>query len=247
MQPQDLEPEMEEFLLRLVPDLAKTWEGATAEELAAIEQIAGRELPRFYRWFLARMGRSMGAIAYPRLDFSARRVLSTYEEGVLQPSPRFLMIGYETDIAMQLHLFYDFEHEARGDARVTKHQALPGPFYGQFDTFREMIAWGELGTHGVERCPCHCVGLLVDHDGDVLGRLRPVLESLGFTSPIATGPRCGLFEAEGMAMITSSSVGEEPKFHPFRLGGPSQARVRRVLGEITAETDLKLKVREWSQ
>ncbi|PRP93717.1 hypothetical protein ENSA7_81450 [Enhygromyxa salina] len=44
MRPEDLEPELDELLLRIVPNLASQWRGAT-------EQIAGRPLPRFYRWF----------------------------------------------------------------------------------------------------------------------------------------------------------------------------------------------------
>ncbi|MCX4242315.1 hypothetical protein [Paraliomyxa miuraensis] len=69
---------MEALLLRLVPDLERQWEGATQDEIDRIEAIAGRPLPPFYCWFLIRMGHSMGSIAYPRLDFSAPKVLSCY-------------------------------------------------------------------------------------------------------------------------------------------------------------------------
>ncbi|WP_239014818.1 SMI1/KNR4 family protein [Archangium violaceum] len=71
---------MEEFLLRVVPNLGQQWRGATPDAIARIEQMAGRPLPPFYRWFLSRMGQSMGRLAYPSLDFSAQRVLERYAE-----------------------------------------------------------------------------------------------------------------------------------------------------------------------
>ncbi len=46
-QPQDLEPEMEELLLRLFPELHDHWKGATEDEIERIQGIAGSPLPRF--------------------------------------------------------------------------------------------------------------------------------------------------------------------------------------------------------
>ena len=109
---------MEAFLLDLVPDLQDAWKGATEDELARIEAIAGRPLPRSYRWFLLRMGHDMGPLAYPTADFSAPEVLDCYDRGLFAPNPRFLMIGHESDEMMPLHFFYDFEHSVREDARV---------------------------------------------------------------------------------------------------------------------------------
>jgi len=54
------EASLEALLVRLLPGLAQQWQGAPGSEIDRIEAIAGRQLPPFYRWFLARMGRSMG-------------------------------------------------------------------------------------------------------------------------------------------------------------------------------------------
>lgn len=246
MRAQDLEPELEELLLRLVPDLAHQWQGASEDEIAKVEVIAGRPLPRFYRWFLLRMGRSMGPIAYPRLDFTARKVLECYAEGLFGASPRFLMIGYESDIAMPLHVLYDFDHPARDDARVTKRHAMGGDVHDQFDSFREMIAWGKVLTYDLQARPQQCVGMLSDSGGDVLSHLGSVMKSLGFESPVPTGPRCGIYLRADASMVTSASVGEEPKFHAFRLGGADAPQLRRILGEIATETSLELEIDEWN-
>lgn len=245
MRAQDLEPEMEELLLRLVPDLEQQWQGATQDEIDRIEAIAGRPLPRFYRWFLMRMGHSMGPIAYPRLDFSAPKVLSCYAEGLFSPNPRFLMIGHESDEGMPLHVLYDFEYPARDDARVIKRHAMGGAAYGQFDAFREMIAWGKFSSFRVYRMAQRCVGTFKDRGGDVRAHLDPVMMSLGFEMPISTGPRCAIYLRADAAMITSASVGEDPKFHPFRLGGSGAGQLRRILGEIATSTSLELEIDEW--
>ena len=69
---------LEALLRRLVPGVDKTWRGAARADIDAIEEHADRELPDVYRWFLETMGESMGALAYPSLDFSARRMLAAY-------------------------------------------------------------------------------------------------------------------------------------------------------------------------
>jgi hypothetical protein len=213
MQPLDLEPELEELLLRLVPGLEQRWQGATPDEIDRVEHIAGRPLPRFYRWFLTRMGHGMGSIDYPRLDFSAPRVLACYREKLFLPHPRFLMIGYETSEQMPLHVLYDFDHPARDDARVTKRYPMGGALYDQFDTFREMLAWGVVWDHGVEPRPQRCVGMFSDSGGDVLSHLDPVMKSLGFEAPIPTGRCCSVYHRADASMITHSPAGDEPKHH----------------------------------
>jgi len=204
---------MEELLLRLVPDLASQWQGATEDEIEQIERIAARPLPRFYRWFLMRMGHSMGPIAYPSLDFSAQKVLSCYAEVLFVPHSRFLMIGHETEEMMPLHVLYDFEHPARDDARVTKRHAMGGAIHDQFETFREMIAWGEFWMSRVNKFPQRCMGSLVNRGGDVVSLLDPVVKSLGFKTPILTGPCCTLYEGAHAAMVTNTTPGDDTEFH----------------------------------
>lgn len=236
---------MEELLHRLVPNLADRWQGATEDEIEQIERIAGRPLPRFYRWFLMRMGHSMGPITYPTLDFSAPKVLSCYAEELFVPHPRFLMIGYESDEIMPLHLLYDFDYPARDDARVTKRHYLGGTVYNQYETFREMIAYGKFWMFRVEKLSQRCFGLFVDEGGDVLAQLNPLMESLGFRNPIPTGRCCALYEGTEAAMVTSSTPGDEPRIHGFHLGGNDARVVRKILGEIKMETSLKVEVKSW--
>lgn len=234
MRAQDLEPEIEELLLRLNPDLAEQWQGATDEQIEQIERISGRPLPRFYRWFLMRMGHSMGPISYAPRDFSAATVIAHYAEGLVTPNPRFLMIAYEPDEMRGGDLYYDFHHSIRDDARV-----------GRFETLREMIAWGEVSMHCVHTHTQRCVGTLSDSDGEALSRLHPVMRSLGFETPISTGPHCALYLRADAAMVTYSSVGERPTLHVFEIGGSDARGLRRILGEVTKETPLELEIDEW--
>ncbi|MEM7435257.1 MAG: SMI1/KNR4 family protein [Myxococcota bacterium] len=244
----ELEPDLEALLLRIVPDLADQWQGATEQEIEKIEKIAGRELPRFYRWFLMRMGRSMGPMTYPSLDFSASKVISSYAEDRFQPHPRFLMIGYESDDEMPIHMMYDFDHPARDDARVAAMQDLDETLYNQFDTFREMLAWGEFCTSRVEKFSTVCIGSFVDDgDGDVLSQLDPIMDSLGFKAPISTGACCSIYDHAEAAMVTSSTPGDEPRIHLFRLGGADVGSLRKLLGTIADQTGLEVEIEEWDQ
>lgn len=245
MRAQDLEPEMEELLLRLVPDLDSHWQGATDDEIEQIERIAARPLPRFYRWFLLRMGRSMGPFAYPSLDFSAPRVIGCYAEGLFLPHPRFQMIGHESNDMMPLHVLYDFERPARDDARVTKRHAMGGAIHDQFETFREMIAWGKFLTWRVKKLPQRCTGSFVNRGGDVISLLDPVMKSLGFKTVIPSGPCCALYDATHAAMVSDTTPGGDTDYHGFSLGGSDAGRLRRILGEIATESSLELKVDEW--
>lgn len=146
---------------------------------------------------------------------------------------------------MPLHILYDFNYLARDDARVTKRQSIGRAIYNEFETFREMIAWGELITHGVQKLPQQCVGIFTDPDGgDVLTQLAPVINSLGFKPPIQTGPCCGLYEGTRAALVTSSPPGEETDIHVFHLGGCDAHYLRKVLGEIATETSLEIKINE---
>lgn len=246
MHPRDLEPEIDDLLLRLVPELAQQWKGATPDEIDAIEAIAGRPLPRFYRWFLMRMGHDMGPLAYPLADYSVAAVLACHAERLVIPHPRFLMIGYSLDEVMPLHMFYDFEHPAREDARVTLRHALGGALHDQFSTFREMLAWGNMLSFGINSSPQRCKGMFIDREHrNVLARLEPVMTSLQFAVPIATGRHCGIFECSNACMITTSDPSDEPGIHVFRLGGPDQGRIRRILGEIATETSLEIEIDTW--
>ncbi len=246
MHPHDLEPEIEDLLLRLVPELSQQWQGATPEEIDAIETIAGRPLPPFYRWFLMRMGRKMGPVAYPHLDFAAPTVLACYREGLFPPHPRYLMIGQSIDEVMPLHVLYDFEHPARDDARITRRHAQGGGFHNQFATFREMIAYGEVSVRSVKTRAQRCEGVFIDRESrNVCALLEPVMRSLGFDLPVATGEHCGIYSRFDAAMIMLAPLDRDPWMQVFRLGASDQGRIRRILGEIATETSLEIEVDKW--
>ncbi|MFZ6177604.1 SMI1/KNR4 family protein [Nannocystis pusilla] len=236
---------MEALYRVLVPDFETQIVGASDEDIERIEGLVGRPLPRFYRWFLMRMGRSMGPFGYPTIDFTAPAVLAGYSERLVHPDSRFLMIGHESDEMMPLHVFYDFDYPARDDARVTKSHPLGGGLHHQFDTLREMFAWGNLLAFHVEALTQRCVGLFYDSDDDVLTRLNPVMHRMGLASPVPSGSHCGLFLGEGASMVTRASPGKEPNIHTFRVGAESPARVRKILGMIGSETTLQVEIREW--
>ncbi|WP_246356934.1 SMI1/KNR4 family protein [Pyxidicoccus fallax] len=247
MSEQPLEPELEAFLLRIVPGLAEAWRGCTPEEIAQVELIAGRPLPSFYRWFLSRMGRSMGPLAYPTLDFSAQRVLACYADGLISTDPRFLLIAYETDEMMSEHLFYDFSASTREDALVTRRDAEGGPLSDMFSTLREMLARGALFRFRVRKMPQQCDGMVRGNNPDFLSHLDSAMSRLGFTKPISTGHRCRLYDRPDAAMICDGLPrgGVENRLS-FTLGGSSDGALRRILGEVAMEPSLEVKVYRWT-
>jgi hypothetical protein len=242
----DLEPAMERLLARLVPDFTSQVEGATPDEIATLEGLAGRPLPQFYQWFLWRMGRNMGPLAYRSLDFSARRILASYEDGTFKSDPRLLMIGYETDELYPVHIAYDFDHTARDDARVTRATDEPLLEDQSFETFREMLAYGVLSRTKLSVQGQRLEAVLSDKaGGGVAAQLAPVMANLGFTSPIETGEYCSLFEREDAVLIGFMYLGRDPAMQATSLGARGQAEIRSLLGTITTETGLEVSIDEW--
>jgi hypothetical protein len=241
------EPGLESLLLRIVPRLAEQWKGSTPHEIAQLERIAGRPLPPFYRWFLNRMGQSMGPLSNSTMDFSAQRILDCYAEGLVEPDPRFLLIAYESDEMMPLHLFYDFRAPARDDALVTKRDAQGGDLSDMFETLREKLAWGALYRYRVSEMPQQCTGLLEGNEPDFLSRLDPVMSGLGFTQPVHTGRICRLYERSDAAMICNgvprAGVGNRVA---FTVGGSNAETLRRILGAVSTESFLNVLVSKWA-
>jgi hypothetical protein len=244
--PLDIEPEMEAFLNQLIPNLDAQLQGATDEQIQRIEEIAGRPLPRFYRWFLKRMGTDMGPLSYPYLDFSASKILDCYAQGLVPRDPRYLLIGYSLDDHLPKHQFYDFGHPARDDARVTEGEDLDDELYDLFETFREMIAWGELVRHRLNKFPQKCEGFFSTEGGDVLDQLDPLMVSLGFKSPIPTGPCCALYDEAQAALAMSNNPSDyRPHRRRFSLAGSDTGSLRRLLGEITTGSSLEVEIKRW--
>lgn len=240
------EPDVEAFLLATVPELAGVWRGAASEDIDALERIAGRPLPPFYRWFLGRMGRDMGPLEDTTLDCTAQRILQCYREGRVQVDPRYFLIGYETDESVPVHLFYDLERPLRNDAAVLEMYLSGADPTDRFETFRERLAWGAMVGHRLQQLPQRCMGLLTGERGAILDTLEPVMTSLGFTQPVLTGTCCGVFDRHDSALACHISPETPPQdFIVFELGGSGQAALRRTLGMLASSTALAIEVQEW--
>jgi hypothetical protein len=241
-----LEPALEALLLRIVPQLGEHWLGATPSEVAEIEAIAGRPLPEFYRWFLSRLGTSMGPMRYPTVDFSAQGVLSAYASRAIEPDARFLLIGHERDELMPLHYFYDLDRPARGDALVVRMLTPRDERHEQFETFREMLAWGELWAQRIEPAPQQCRGTLRVASGTLHAALAPVLTRQGFSTPIETGELCGLFERADATLICSGTPSDRLESQACGLGGRDAATLAQLLDALTRESGVEATLSAWS-
>jgi hypothetical protein len=237
---------VEKLLLRIVPGLSEGWLGSSEEEMSRIEAVAGRPLPDFYRWFLSRMGVSMGPMAYPTVDFSARGILAAYDAGWIPRDARFLLIGYERDELTPLHYFYDLDAQTRHDALVVRMLTPADESHEQFETLREMLAWGELWSQRVEKAKVRYRGTLRLNQGSLTERVGAVLQRSGFAQPIATGEHCGLYERAGAVLISSGTPGETAMQHNFALGADRAdegAEVLRALEqEVSVEVGLPLEI-----
>jgi hypothetical protein len=234
------EAQLEALLLDAIPDLATTWRGASPEQVAAIEQHAGRPLPAFYRWFLSKMGGSMGEAGYDNADFTASRVLAWYQEQT-SPVPRnLLFIGYDSDEILPMHFYYDLDLPARDDARVVRLVSPEGDRSDRFETFREQIAWTALLSYRVEPRAVSRAGLFIGEDDDFTAQLQPLLMRLGFSQPVQTGVVCGFYDRTDATLIYSGSPSERSAMRTFDIGCDDEGTLRQILGAIGTETKLEI-------
>lgn len=240
-----VESSLEALLLRVVPGLATEWQGADASDVARIEAIAGRPLPPLYSWFLSRMGQNMGPMGYPTIDFSARGILSAYSAQRIERHARFLLIGYEHDEVSPLHYFYDLDRPARDDALVVRMLTPRDETHEQFETFREMLAWGELYGQRVAKAPQQCRGTLRAASADLHAGLEPVLRRLGFATPIETGPHCGLYERADATLVCSGSPEDGPSPQTFSLGGSDAGVLGQILTAVANGAALDVTLSGW--
>ncbi|PCC67844.1 hypothetical protein SAMN02745121_07880 [Nannocystis exedens] len=238
-----LESHFERFITRLVPGIEHSWQGATPEEIAEIESIAGRALPGFYWWFLTRMGRDMGDLTFASMDFTAARVIECYREEIDEPDLRYLLIGYQNDPMVPMHTWYDLDRPNREDALVLDREIAGGLTQVNFETFREMLAWKAMLNFRIEALPHGCKGKFKSDGADVRARLERAVETLNFEQPVPTGPFCGIFNRSDAAMICSIGPDSTVKNRLiFRLAADSEGIARRILGVITKETGLEVEL-----
>lgn len=240
------EPGLERLLLRIVPGLAAEWQGATGEEISRLESLAGRPLPAFYRWFLARLGKSMGPMIYPGVDFSALGVLGAYAAGRVAADPRYLLIGYDHDEVSPLHYFYDLDAALRGDALVVRMLTPKDESHEQFETLREMLAWGELYAQRVAAASQQCRGVLRFEGQSLEAALEPALAELGFDTPLETGAYCGLFEREDVALVASGTPREPLGRQSFALGGRDAVSLAQVLHTLATRSAVAIDIVAWA-
>ena len=215
-----LEPETEKFLLQYVPGLAESWRGATREEIDELERCVERPLPRFYRWFLGKMGHDMGPLSWARTDFSIDAVLAAVE-----PGDHNLMIGIHDEDIMPLDTYYDLDQPARDDALVWN--ASGGP---EAETFRERLWWSWLLRFRIEHMPSTRVGHITGTDA--LALLAHAMERLGFLQPIRTGRQHAIFVRDDAAMTARSSL--DTPLWIFHLGTRDESDMRTILRAIQA-------------
>ena len=240
-----LEDALERLFLRLDPDLPRQWRGASAAQIEAIERIVGRPLPAFYRWFLDRMGEDMGSMAYDLVDFSIETILAVYDEGHLTPDGRHLLIGCNRDEVMPVHIFYDLDRPARDDCMVGQSEIEDVDLQLTFETFREMLGWGQFTNRVVRRRPQVCSGTVSVPDGPVRPHVDAVMTNLGFSDLLPSGHFCALYERANISMSLAGAPDMAPRLSVFNLGGPDEGEVRRVLGSLAVAPGLEVKVTEW--
>jgi hypothetical protein len=225
-----LEPELEALLRRAVPDDARAFEGASADEVRRLEEIAGEPLPPCYLWFLRRMGRDMDGLAHRWVDFCAPAVLAAHDDDPHLPAPRRLRIAVRVDDIVPASVDYHLDEPARDDARVL------GALH-DFETLRELLAWRALWWRYAAPSVPRCFGWFTHQDPAALTLLASVMPRLGFTAPVATGTRCALYEADDAVLLAAARPAREPGVHHFHLAGPD-ARRREVLAAIADATPL---------
>jgi hypothetical protein len=242
---------VERYLLRIVPNLASEWEGASEEEIASIRALTPHPLPAFYEWFLRRLGRHMGRMANPVLAYSVQAMQLAYADEEDDPIPertkqRFLMIAYNLDEMMPQHLWYDLTRPTEGDALVVHGRAATPGMTPVSATFAELFVWGEANRFRVEPRAQRCDGSFTDDAYEPFVCLDPVMEELGFHQPVAMGDRCRVYERDDATMACKGSVDEErDKYRFYHLGARDEATIRSILGTIARKTRLQVDIDKW--
>ena len=136
------EAEMESFLLHLVPNDDKEWEGASNAEIEEIENLSGQKLPSFYRWLISRVGKNIGSLPQEYNAFNAQKVIELYQNGEINTKPPFLFIERFEDPIMPMDLYYDLSRQTHNDAFVVG--GVGTELSNKSETLREWLAWSTL-------------------------------------------------------------------------------------------------------
>lgn len=195
LNPFSLEPELEALMMRCVPNMESKWRGATPAEVARVEELAGTELPRCYRWLLLRLGRGWQSIAYPTLDFSVHRILEGHQRGQFPRREGMLCIADDVAPDQPQLRYYDIAHAQNDDAPVFMAGPEEDDFEVEFDGLRQMVGWSVFNNHRLNVLPFRCEGRFSARDEpDAIERFHALLvDELGFEAVIPKSAHCQLY------------------------------------------------------
>ncbi len=245
--PSELEPELEALLSRCVPDMSSRWRSASEQDIAAIEAIAGGELPRCYRWLLLRLGHGFEEIGFGTLDFSARCVVEGHSRGIFPHHEGMMCIADDSAEDQPQLRYYDLAHPVRDDAPVFMTEPEVDELLPEFETLRELIASAVFDNYRRRPMPFRVEGILgTESGGNVLDELVPLFEELGFRAPVPCGPLCSLYD-NGTFAFSSYRNPARPwrDVMSFNLGGPSEGELRKLLGIVSTSTHLEVSRLTW--
>ncbi len=245
--PSDLEPELEALFLQWVPGMGSRWRSASEHDIAAIEGLAGGELPRCYRWLLLRLGEGFDEIGFGSLDFSARTIVDGHTRGMFPRREGMICIANDTAPEQPQLRYYDLAHPAKNDAPVFRMRVEEDRVAPEYQTLRELLASAVFKNHRLRPMPSRCTGLIVaEGDGDALDVLAPFFEEHGFRVPVPCGPLCLLYDDGTLAFSSyRSPAWPTPDVLPFHLGGPSEGALRKFLGLVSTSTKLVTEKLDW--
>lgn len=238
--------EFEAFLFNLAPDFQAECRGLIEEEILEIEEIAGQELPLFYRWFLSKMGCRVGRLPEQLSALNGRSVIDAYDRGEVDVDPPLLFIGRLPDPLMPLEIFYDLGHRTRDDALVVSGVA-GDELSNDSETLREWVASIVFTKMRVNHYPQQCRGWLEDSSNMTYREVINALDKLGFSSALETGPFCALYQRHDSAIACGMDPDPDSgDLLNFYLGGPDVQTLRSILGGIVTESSLNIEISRWT-
>lgn len=240
--PSDLEPELERLLEKYVPDMASNWSRASDHDIATLEAIAGRELPRCYRWMLLRLGRGWADIAYGSLDLSAQAVTQGYARKAFPELEGMMCIALDTDSFQPQLRYYDLAHGTDDDAPVFEAGPEDDELSAEYETLREFIGVAVFSSQRVDTLPIRVEGIFISEEGSsALDEFEHFVEDHGYRAPLTTGRFCTAYDDGEVAISSYSTPAASTRrdLLPFRLGGPSEGELRKFLGLLATGTSLR--------
>lgn len=243
-----VEKQLVELFQRLLPGCDQQWVGADPEEIDEYEYHIGQPLPPFYQWFLLTMGRSMGLLTHPRLDTRIETLLAIYRRGYQarrSPNATMMVVASDPDEVMPAYYYCDLSRPTRDDTLLCRSPPRGGHLQDVSETFREFLARLMFGRYMLNGRKQLCTGDFSHSSRWPLDEIEPVLKDLGFETYHRTGPRCGLYAREDVAVQCDIVPTKEPQPYIFFTLGGDELSIRQVLGLIGTKTAVEINVNRW--